>query len=208
MIAIKQKNVAGTERTTRDILVEAAGREFNDVGYHGTNTNKIAKIGGFAPQTFYRHFEDKIDIFLAAYDAWQASERHAVARATKSGVSEVAVAKAILQHHVQWRVFRSSLRLLAVEEPRVRTARAVSRERQLEALVRLSGKNIDRAEAAAALFTIERLCDAVADGEFDDLDIDTRDVLPRIVDALKRARGASSSSAVSQTVRNRRKETS
>ena len=195
MIAAKQKSPAAPERTTRDILVEAAGREFNEVGYHGTNTNKIARTAGFAPQTFYRHFEDKIDIFLAAYDAWQASERHAVARAKKSGVSEVAVAKAILQHHVQWRVFRSSLRLLAVEEPRVRAARAVSRERQLEALVRLSGKDIDRAEAATALFTIERLCDAVADGEFDDLDIDARDVLPRIVDALKRARGANLSNS-------------
>ena len=76
-----------SEAPTRNRLVEAAAAEFNAVGFHGTNTNKIAKAAGFSPQTFYRHFEDKVEIFLAVYDGWQASERHAVTRALKSSAA-------------------------------------------------------------------------------------------------------------------------
>ena len=54
MIAAKQKKLAAPERTTRDILVEAACREFNEVGYHGTNTNKIARIAGLVYGTAAR----------------------------------------------------------------------------------------------------------------------------------------------------------
>ena len=186
MNAVPRK-LAVPERSTREVLVEAAGREFNSAGYHGTNTNKIALAAGFAPQTFYRHFEDKIDIFLAVYEAWQASERHAIARALRSDASEAAMAKAILAHHIEWRVFRASLRLLATDEPRVRLARAASRERQIEAMARANNDQIDRIEAASALFSTERLCDAVADGEFEDLGIKSRDVVPLIVECLKRA---------------------
>lgn len=187
--SIAARKPAVSERPTRDVLIEAAGHEFNQVGYHGTNTNKIAQLAGFAPQTFYRHFEDKIDIFLAVYEAWQASERHAISRALRADASEAAMAKAVLQHHIAWRVFRSSLRLLAADEPRVRLARAASRERQIEAMARANDNKIDRVEAATALFVTERLCDAVADGEFEDLDIRSRDVVPRIVECLKQARG-------------------
>ncbi len=189
LLSVASRKAAVPERSTRDVLVEAAGQEFNRVGYHGTNTNKIAQLAGFAPQTFYRHFEDKIDIFLAAYEAWQASERHAVSRALRADTSEAAMAKAVLQHHIAWRIFRASLRLLAADEPRVRLARATSRERQIEAMARANNGKIDRVAAATALFTVERLCDAVADGEFEDLDISSRDVVPRIVECLKQARG-------------------
>ncbi|MBR0849484.1 TetR/AcrR family transcriptional regulator [Bradyrhizobium diazoefficiens] len=185
-----RRPVGATESSTRDNLVEAAAREFNSVGYHGTNTNKIAREAGYSPQTFYRHFDDKIDIFLATYDAWQTSERHAIARAMKSSASDRSVAKIILDHHVEWRIFRGSLRLLAVEEPRVRRARAASRERQVEILMRLpENEKRERVELIAGLLTIERLCDAVADGEFEDLGIPRDDVLAPIAAALRNVQG-------------------
>jgi len=190
MPAPVRRRGGATESSTRDNLVEAAAREVNSVGYHGTNTNKIAREAGYSPQTFYRHFEDKIDVFLATYDAWQASERHAIARAMKSSASDRSIAKIILDHHVEWRIFRGSLRLLAVEENRVRRARAASRERQVEMLTRLpENAQRSRVELIAALLTIERLCDAVADGEFEDLSIARDDVLAPIAAALRSAQG-------------------
>ena len=36
---------------------------------------------GYAPQTFYRHFTDKVDILLAVYADWVAEERKAVMEA-------------------------------------------------------------------------------------------------------------------------------
>ena len=41
-------------------LIAAAAAEFNDHGFSGTDSNKIARRAGFAPQTFYRWFKDNI----------------------------------------------------------------------------------------------------------------------------------------------------
>jgi AcrR family transcriptional regulator len=98
----KERNrYAQTPRTPRHgTLIEAAAREFNTAGFHGTNTNLIARAAGFAPQTFYRHFEDKIDVFVAAYEYWQAREREAVSRALGADAPHRAIAKAALDHHL------------------------------------------------------------------------------------------------------------
>lgn len=178
------------QTATRDLLIAAAAQEFNSVGFHGTNTNKVAKAAGFAPQTFYRHFDDKIDAFIAAYDAWQAQERAAVGKALRSNGASASVARAVLQHHVEWRIFRRSLRFLAVEDARVRKARAGSRERQVEALARAPGNaGRPRWRLYAALLTVERLCDAAADGELEDLGLDASVALTAIAAAIAEARG-------------------
>jgi AcrR family transcriptional regulator len=49
----------------RSVLIAAARLEFEEFGFEGTNSNAIARRAGYAPQTFYRHFEDKREIFLA-----------------------------------------------------------------------------------------------------------------------------------------------
>src|SRR5437773_1678266 len=61
-------------------LVAAAAREFNRHGFFGTDSNKIARRAGYAPQTFYRWFADKTEIFLAVYRAWEEEERSVLAR--------------------------------------------------------------------------------------------------------------------------------
>ena len=93
----------------------AAAAAFNAHGFHGTDTNKIARAAGFAPQTFYRHFEDKLAIFIAVYEAWQESERTAVRAAAREPDPDAAIARTSVQHHRNWRGFRRSLRLLALE---------------------------------------------------------------------------------------------
>src|SRR5260370_42471049 len=55
---------------TRGALIEAAARIFNSAGYHGTDSNRIAREAGYAPGTFYVPFPDNLAIFLAVYDNW------------------------------------------------------------------------------------------------------------------------------------------
>ncbi len=59
---------------TRERLIEAAAHTFNEVGYLGTDTNRIARAAGYAPGTFYKHFADKRAIFLEAYLLWVDAE--------------------------------------------------------------------------------------------------------------------------------------
>jgi AcrR family transcriptional regulator len=63
---------------TRARLVDAAEAEFNAHGFDGTDTNRIARRAGYAPQTFYRHFADKTAVFLAVYDRWWRNESDAI----------------------------------------------------------------------------------------------------------------------------------
>jgi AcrR family transcriptional regulator len=182
---------AARSSATCDALVEAAARAFNGDGYHGTDTNKIARAAGFAPQTFYRHFRDKMDVFLAVYERWQVDEREAIARAAKERAAEAGIVKALLDHHLRYRVFRRSLRWLAVEDPEARKARAFSRERQLTDLARLAAnQGRSRAALLAALLTVERLCDAAADGELADSGLDDEAVFAVVLDAVRGCRRA------------------
>lgn len=152
---------------TRRRLVEAAADLFNQEGFDGTDTNRIAAAAGFSPQTFYRHFEDKVDIFLRVYESWQDVEFTAVAASLQQSVR--AAARTILQHHEQWRGFRRSLRHLAVSEPKVRQARAASRRRQIALLLTQESPTRVKERVSAHVLAIERWCDAWADGELSDL---------------------------------------
>jgi AcrR family transcriptional regulator len=142
-------------------LIEAAQLEFEEHGYESTNSNAIAKRAGYAPQTFYRHFEDKKAIFLAVYHQWAAAEAQDVSTA---GNSE-AITDALIRHHKTHRVFRRSLRALTVSDPEVGQARATARLEQITAIAKRLGAR-DPAVVLAGIFKIERLCDAIADGEF------------------------------------------
>lgn len=182
-----------TSAETRQRLVAAASEEFNSGGFFGTDTNRIARKAGFAPQTFYRHFSDKLDVFLAVYSQWHKDERAAIAAALESPAAarkSDSIAAAIVHHHREWAVFRRSLRLLAIEEPKVRNARALGRNRQIQALAAIppnAGRPL--AELASAVLTIERLCDALADNETQDLDIADADWIGLIGQAVAAARG-------------------
>lgn len=176
---------SGPSRDTRQQLIDAAAAAFNTAGYFATDTNRIARAAGFAPQTFYRHFADKMDIFLAVYAGWQAAEFEAIRKASGKSAKAEAVSAAVLSHHLEWRIFRRSLRMLAVEDERARKARAESRARQIERLAKLT-PNAGRpaADIAAALLTVERLCDALADEEFADLGLARETLMPALTRAV------------------------
>ena len=189
----RKQNPPASGTGTRQALLEAAASAFNTDGYFGTDTNRIARRAGFAPQTFYRHFSDKLDVFLAVYEQWQRSEATVLAAALKAAPASdraSTAADVIIRHHRDWAVFRRSLRLLAVEEPRVRAARAEGRTAQIGALAALrTNAGRSRADLAAAILTIERLCDALADAEHEDLCLSGADWTRQIELAVAAARG-------------------
>ncbi len=156
-----------SSEATRSALIAAAAAAFDDVGFEQTNTNDIARRAGFAPQTFYRHFRDKLAIFIAVYEGWTLSELDAIA----SAASPEDLARQTWRHHTNTRLFRRTLRDLSVRNPDVAAARAASRLRQLEA-IRLREPGFAKRSVTAqigVLLAFERLCDAIVEGEFERL---------------------------------------
>jgi AcrR family transcriptional regulator len=81
--------VAASQRTR---LLEAVGRAVADRGYAAATIDDIVGDAGVSKKTFYEHFNDKLDCFLAAYEAasdellehMTAAEEDAVPRETGS----------------------------------------------------------------------------------------------------------------------------
>lgn len=170
----------GTPDGTRERLVLAAARRFNEVGYWGTDTNDIARVAGYSPGTFYKHFADKRAAFLAVH-AWWAREIWAgVARSLEGAAPEGAperVVAGIVTLHRGWAVFRASLRQLVVSDPEVRQAFVAQRREQLDWLRALEARRggprcRTDADRLALLLFVERVADALADGEAAGLGVD------------------------------------
>jgi AcrR family transcriptional regulator len=177
---------------TVEALLDAAEREFNARGFDGTDTNRIARAAGYAPQTFYRHFDDKLAVFLAVYERWWKSESDALAEVgdgrPPSGEDAARIA---LAFHTKWRGFRRALRHLAIVDPKVRAARTAARRAQIARIRAYAGNGArsDR-ELSAALLKAERLCDAAAEGEFADLGLTAEDIRALVVDAVAELLGS------------------
>jgi AcrR family transcriptional regulator len=169
----------GTPAATRTRLVAAAAAVFNRDGYHGTDSNRIARAAGYAPGTFYKHFPDKRAILLAAYEEWVNAEWTAVENEVRADRAPAAVAARIvdlvLASHRRWRRLRSSVLGLVASDPMARRFYRRQRRRQLELLREMRGpvRGSPRITAndAVLLFTLERTCDAIANGELRDLGV-------------------------------------
>lgn len=178
---------------TRAALVAAAAAEFEEFGFDDTNTNRIAQRAGYAPQTFYRHFEEKTDVFLAVYGAWISDELTRL-----DGVRDAeAAARTLAAHHRKSLNMRRALRTLGVADPRVRAARAESR---LAQITRLKARFAHLGAAPAAqlgadLLTIERLADAIAEGELADLGVSRVDALAALARRIRESFGKRRGSA-------------
>jgi AcrR family transcriptional regulator len=183
--ATRPQRARGRAEDTRARLVGAAADAFNRAGYHGTDSNRIARAAGYAPAMFYRHFADKRAIFLAAYERWVSTEWAAIEREIAAGgsVDEVTarIVGLVLDLHRRWRGLRASLLTLVVADARVRRFYREQRRRQLRMLAdlrrRLRSARRSAAEDAVLLFELERTCDAVANGELADLGLAVRPVL-------------------------------
>ena len=168
----------------REALVAAARAEFEEVGYEHTDTNRIARRAGYAPQTFYRHFADKAAIFIEIYTKWFDEEWKDLEGAHAAGPE--ATARVVLKHHARHREFRRSLRRLTVRDPAVRAARAASRERQAALLEQRGEGPADRVSRFALLLCIERIADAAAEGELDDLGLSRKSQVAMLAEVITR----------------------
>lgn len=164
-----------TSGDTRTRLLDAALLEFNEGGYSGTDTNRIARRAGFAPQTFYRWFKDKTEIFIVVYQVWEDTERTVLQNLLARRASTKQLVEAIVDHHRDYKVFRRSLRHLSLDDPAIRSARAASRKRQLDQIEHWHREfhdgSLSRAALATILLQMERLADALAEDELTDMDI-------------------------------------
>lgn len=156
---------------TRRALVEAAARIFNGPGYFATDTNAIARAAGYAPASFYKHFDDKTSVLLAVYEDYVIEEWTGLREAMAGGGSvrsrlQRALAF-IVEFHGEWTAFRTGIRAVARIEPSVAEALRYSRTRQLDLLAEATGLSPTRNRAALllTLSIVERLADTALEGE-------------------------------------------
>ncbi len=182
----------GTPEQTRARLVATAGEIFNRAGYHGTDSNQIAKEAGYATGTFYKHFKDKREAFLAVYEAWVTSEWRAIDAELSADRNREETARRLVKlsidFHTKWRGLRASLIELVFTDEEVRRFYRSQRRRQLDVIAQLrqrlgipSGR---REDDAIDLFTTERTFDAIGQGEIQALGLDQDVVVEAMVEKV------------------------
>jgi len=185
----RRQRKAGAEDATPLLLLRAAAAEFAERGFGNTDTNRIARRAGFAPQTFYRWYKDKIDIFIQVYQAWISEELKVIAALEAAEAPAERLVDVCVTHHRAYRGFRRNLRQLSLENAKVRAARAESRLRQVNSVRILHPDSLlTPDDIAVALLEIERLADAIVEGEFADMklgDAAARSKLAAIIRSLR-----------------------
>ena len=69
----------------RERLIAAMLRAASELGYRETNVQDVIERAGVSRPTFYEHFDNKEDCFLAAFDTTAGRLRERVAAATREG---------------------------------------------------------------------------------------------------------------------------
>jgi AcrR family transcriptional regulator len=182
----------GTPEQTRERLITAAASQFNRFGFHGTDSNSIAKEAGYATGTFYKHFRDKREVFLAAYERWLAAEWKEVddelTRMKQAKETARRIIALSIRFHTTWRGLRASLMELVFSDPEVRRFFRNQRRRQLDHIVdlrsRLQLPPRTSEEDAIWMYTTERVFDAIAQGEIQSLGLDQAAVIESMVERL------------------------
>ena len=187
----------GVPHETRGRLLTAAADLFNREGFYGTDSNEIAKAAGYSTGVFYKHFKDKREIFLAAYEQWSIAEWKQVAEVLASGGSERELAQRLvlmfIEVHTEWRGLLASLRQLVVTDGTVRRFHRRQRKRQLDWMAALRAQRHfrprRREQDLVYLWTTERTFDAIAQGEVRDLGLDRTLVIEAMVERTLEALG-------------------
>jgi AcrR family transcriptional regulator len=168
--------------------VRAATAIFERDGFEHTNSNVIARAAGYSPGTFYKHFADKKEIFLAAHSEWVRDKWRGIGDAIRQegALPERAAAavRVIIERHRAWRGFRADLRALTARDREVRHADAKERKAQLRGLTALGGVSLE--EDVLLMLTIERVADAIVTDEAALLGADEKRLVQALADLLAR----------------------
>jgi AcrR family transcriptional regulator len=181
----------GAPGETRSRLVAAAAQLFNREGFYGTDSNRIAHAAGYSTGVFYKHFKDKREVFLAAYEQWSIAEWREVATIISGGGATREIARELvlmfIAAHTEWRGLLASLRQLVVTDAIVRRFHRRQRKRQLEWMAKLrSERHVPprrREQDVVYLYTTERTFDAIAQGEVRALGLNEELVIETMVES-------------------------
>lgn len=137
--------------------------EFIEQGYAGTDTNRIARRAGFAPQTFYRWFEDKKAVLGAVLSVWLETE----SRSWQAVLHDQALpidllADACVDNARPFLVFRQHLRSVLLSDEALRTQQAQSRGHLIDQLAGEAAPEEQRAIMASLLCQIDALTELLA----------------------------------------------
>ncbi|MEM7139035.1 MAG: TetR/AcrR family transcriptional regulator [Myxococcota bacterium] len=177
---------------TRTTLLETAAQIFNDVGYYGTDTNRIARAAGYAPATFYKHFKNKLEIFLECYPRVEPSLGELISDLDSDPSIVVGARRAvyrIFEHRRRWMGCYKSLRALALTDAAAAQAYTERKRAAADAVVRLfayMGSEISGADAFVAQHLVSNMADAVVDGLPEDLDVEVDEVVDVLLGLLAR----------------------
>ncbi|MGB8580403.1 MAG: TetR/AcrR family transcriptional regulator [Candidatus Sulfotelmatobacter sp.] len=182
----------GSPELTRERIIDGAATLFNQFGYHGTDSNSIAKEAGYATGTFYKHFQDKREVFLAVYERWLTAEWQAIDEELSKGRLPDETARRIvdisIKFHTEWRGLRASLMELIFSDEDARRYFRKQRRRQLEVMSglrqRLGLPQRTREQDAIHLFLTERVFDALGQGEIQALGLDRKVVVEFMVERV------------------------
>ena len=191
--ATKDRPRRGTPEQTRERLIAAAAIQFNRFGYHGTDSNNIAKEAGYATGTFYKHFRDKREIFLAAYERWVVAQwkeiGDALSRMNDARHTARLLVEVSIKFHTEWRGLRASLMELVFSDPEARKFFRTQRRRQLDLIAEirarfdLSPRTVE--QDAIHLYTTERVFDALGQGEIQSLGLDRTAVIELMIEKVQ-----------------------
>jgi AcrR family transcriptional regulator len=141
--------VAASQRAR---LLEAVGRAVAEKGYAGATIDDIVRDAGVSKKTFYEHFRDKEDCFVAAYEAAsdELYERVRAAQRDPSG-GWLERTRAGVHAYLHWlaadpALARVFLIEVAAAGPRAAGARELMRDRYAEGLRRLQAAARDEIE--------------------------------------------------------------
>ena len=178
-------------RDTRTRLLEAAMSEFIEAGYAGTDTNRIARRAGFAPQTFYRWFKDKPTVLAEVLAVWDEAETamwQAVIQDEHLTATELA--QSCVDNVRPFLIFRLQLRSVLQQAPEIAARRAEGRQRLMQALVPLVAARLDRESLGSLIVQIDQLSEAIARGDLADMGLNgsaAHEALARLITALRGA---------------------
>jgi AcrR family transcriptional regulator len=183
----------GSPERTRERLVTAAAAQFNRSGFHGTDSNTIAREAGYATGTFYKHFRDKREVFLAVYERWLVAQwkeiDHELSQMRDARETARRIAELSIRFHTDWRGLRASLMELVFSDSQVRTIFRKQRRRQLDLMADLRSRFAlparTREQDAIHLYMTERVFDAIGQGEIQSLGLDYGAVVEFIIEKVQ-----------------------
>lgn len=155
---------------TRTRLLEAAMSEFIEAGYAGTDTNRIARRAGYAPQTFYRWFKDKAAVMAEVLAVWDEAELAMwQAIIQDQHLSAAELAESFVDNLRPFLTFRLNLRAVLQQVPDIATRRGQSRRQLIQTLMPLVVGRLDQELLGSLLVQIDQLGEAIAWGDLADL---------------------------------------